>query len=76
MMNKYGVEMIPVSSSNVAAIGYDERNQYLYVAFLNNSLYIYKGVPIGEFEGLKMAPSVGSYLHRNIKNLYPYERLE
>lgn len=76
MINSYGVEMISVSSSNVSAIGYDEGNQYLYVSFLNNSLYIYKGVPIGEFEGLKIAPSVGSYLHRNIKNIYPYERLE
>jgi hypothetical protein len=43
---------------------------------LNNTLYIYKGVPVGEFEGLKSAASVGSYLHRNIKNLYPYERIE
>ena len=28
-----------------------------------------------EFEGLKNAPSVGSYLHRNYKNVYPYERI-
>ena len=76
MTNSYGVEMISVSSSNVGSIGYDETNQILYVGFLNNTLYIYKGVPVGEFEGLLNAPSVGSYLHRNIKNLYPYERLE
>jgi len=76
MTNEYGVEMISVSSSNVGAIGFDEGNQFLYICFLNNSLYRYKGVPAGEFEGLKNAPSVGSYLHRNIKNLYPYERLE
>jgi hypothetical protein len=76
MKNNYGVEMIGVNSSNVEAIGYDETNQTLYVRFLNNSLYIYKGVPVGEFEGLKGASSVGSYLHRNIKNLYPYERIE
>ncbi|NLE25939.1 MAG: KTSC domain-containing protein [Clostridiaceae bacterium] len=77
MVNNYGVEMIPVSSSNVSEIGYDDANQILYIRFLNNnSLYIYKGVPVGEFEGLKNAPSIGSYLHRNIKNLYSYERLE
>jgi hypothetical protein len=76
MMNDYGVKMIEVSSSNVAAIGYDEANQILYVRFTNNMLYNYKGVPIGEFEGLQSAPSIGSYLHRNIKNLYPYERIE
>lgn len=77
MMNNYGVEMINVASSNVASIGYDETNQILYVRFItNNALYIYKGVPIGEFEGLRNAPSIGSYLHRNIKNLFPYERIE
>ncbi len=73
---KNNVDMIQVSSSNVDKIGYDEPNQILYVQFLNGSLYMYKGVGIYEFEGLKNAPSVGSYLHRNIKNSYPYERLE
>ncbi|MCG2821287.1 MAG: KTSC domain-containing protein [Candidatus Atribacteria bacterium] len=33
-------------------------------------------MPIFEFEGLKNAPSIGSYLHRNYKNVYPYERIE
>ena len=75
-MNNYNVEMIAVSSSNVEAIGYDEDSQTLYVRFLNNTLYIYKGVPIGEFDGLRNAPSIGSYLHRNIKNLFSYERIE
>jgi hypothetical protein len=74
-MSHNNVEMIVVSSSNVGAIGYDESTETLYVSFHNNSTYIYKGVSIVEFEGLKNAPSVGSYLHRNIKNLYPYERI-
>ena len=75
-MNNYDVEMIPVASSNVDSIGYDENFQTLYIRLLKGSTYIYKGVPIMEFEGLKNASSVGSYLHRNIKNLYPYERIE
>lgn len=70
------IEMIPVSSSNVDSIGYDLQNQIAYVRFLNGSLYIYKGVPQHEFDGLLNAPSVGSYLHRNYKNVYPYERIE
>ena len=69
-------DMFPVSSSNVAAVGYDENSRTLYVRFLNQSLYMYKGVPKNEFENLKNAPSVGSYLHRNFKNVYPYERIE
>jgi hypothetical protein len=68
-------EMIPVSSSNIESIGYDEQNQQVYVTFLNGSLYVYKGVPLHEFENLRDAPSLGSYLHRNYKNVYPYERI-
>lgn len=69
-------KMHPVSSSNVAELGYDETNQIVYVRFLNGSLYRYSNVPIYEYEALDNAPSIGSYLHRNYKNVYPYERLE
>ena len=75
-MNRYGVEMIPVSSSNVQAIGYNEANQVLYVSFLNNTLYSYQGVPIAEFYGLQNASSVGTYLNQNIKGVYNYQQLE
>jgi hypothetical protein len=69
-------EMTPVQSSNVSAVGYDGTNEIVFVRFLNGNLYIYKGVPQIEFENLKEAASVGSYLHRNYKNVYPYERIE
>jgi hypothetical protein len=68
--------MKPVSSSNVQSVGYDEANRTVYVRFLNGTVYCYKDVPMHEFEGLLNAPSVGSYLHRNFKNIFPYERLE
>lgn len=68
-------EMHSVSSSNIAAVGYDAENQFVYVQFLNGSTYVYKGVPEHEFEHLLTAPSVGSYLNRNYKNIYPYERV-
>ena len=67
-------DMLPVSSSSIAAIGYDAENQTVYVQFLNGSTYAYKGVPEHEFENLRTAPSIGSYLNRNYKNVYPYER--
>ena len=67
-------EMHHVSSSNISAVGYDAANQEVYVQFLNGSTYAYKGVPEPEYENLKMAPSVGAYLNRNYKNIYPYQR--
>ena len=69
-------KMTPVSSSNIAEVGYDSATQTAYVRFLDNSLYIYKNVPEGEYQSLLNAPSIGSYLHRNFKNVYAYERLE
>lgn len=68
--------MLLVNSSNIESIGYDEENQEVYVKFLNGTVYAYKGVPQHEFENLRDAPSLGSYLHRNYKNIYPYERVE
>lgn len=70
------IEMVPVNSSNVSEVGYDEQNMIVYVRYIKGSLYIYKGVPRYNYEGLLYAGSVGSYLHRNFKNVYPYERLE
>ena len=68
--------MIDVNSSNIAQVGYDSDANVVYVRFHNNSLYIYKGVSRMEFDGLLNAPSVGSYLHRNFKGVYAYERIE
>lgn len=66
--------MQSVSSSNISAVGYDAESQTVYIQFMNGSTYAYKGVPEHEFENLRTAPSVGSYLNRNYKNVYPYER--
>jgi len=69
-------EMTPVDSSNVESVGYDKDSQNVFVSFLNGSIYVYKGVAENEFENLRDAASVGSYLHRNFKNVYPYERVQ
>lgn len=69
------IEMIPVVSSNVESIGYDESTQRLRVKFLTGAIYEYRNFPIMEFEQLKNASSVGSYLNRNIAKNYPYEKV-
>ena len=69
-------EMQPVSSSCISSVGYDAENQAVFVAFLNGSIYAYKGVPEHEFENLRTAPSVGSYFNRNFSNVYSYENVD
>jgi hypothetical protein len=64
-----------VNSSNIEAVGYDVDSQTLRIWFLNGSIYDYLGVSNLEFEALRDAPSVGSYLYRNIKGQYAYEKV-
>lgn len=68
-------ELIAVVSSNVQSIGYDNEQQIVFVKFINETIYVYRGVPETEFNNLLTASSIGSYLHRNYKNVYPYERI-
>ena len=65
----------PVSSSNIASIGYDERTQTLEVEFLDDSVYQYFNLPTNIYEALMAAPSHGVFLHANIRDQFAYERL-
>lgn len=65
----------PVSSSNVASVGYDEDSQTLEVEFKNGALYQYFDVPQVLYHGLMAADSTGSYLAENIKGVYRYSRV-
>ena len=69
------VNYSPVVSSNVAAVGYEADTETLYVQFKNGAQYAYASVPADEYEALLTAPSVGSYLNDNIKNVYSYRRV-
>jgi hypothetical protein len=68
------MERITVDSSNLVSVGYDEESSILEVEF-NSGSYQYFGVPAYVFEELMNSDSKGSYLHRNIKNIYNYEQI-
>ena len=71
------MELIPVESSQIAAVGYDAGTQKLQVRFKHgNSLYEYSDVDQGTYDAM-MAPgtSVGSFHSSNIKGCFAYERL-
>jgi hypothetical protein len=69
------MDRAPVSSSNIAAIGYDEDTQILEVEFTDGSVYQYSGVPPSEHNGMMNADSKGKYLHANIKKRYTHVKL-
>lgn len=65
-------ELKPVVSSNIAAVGYDEENQTLFVQFKGrDTVYEHPGVPRLTYEIMMAAESIGSYYARNVKKSYP-----
>lgn len=67
------MDMIPVSSSDLASVGYEYDT--LYIRFNSGGLYAYYGVPVEVYNELLSASSKGKYFHARIKNLYSYKRI-
>ena len=65
----------PVSSSNIASMGYDPTTQTLEVEFHNGNIYQYFDVPQHVYDGLLTASSKGQYLNQNIKLGYRYAKV-
>lgn len=68
------MERVPVSSSNILSIGYDQDSQTLEVEFTNMSVYQYHGVSPEVHEAFMAAESKGAFLHQTIKQ-YPFVKL-
>jgi len=70
------MDYVPVSSTTVAAIGYEEATNTLGVRFQSGMEYHYFGVPVEVFEAMRSAPSAGRFLDQNIKKAgYSYARI-
>lgn len=67
------MNMIPVASSNLNSVGYE--NGTLYIAFNSGGLYSYSNVPENVFHELLNASSKGKYFHAYINGHYAYTRI-
>jgi hypothetical protein len=65
----------PVSSTNVASIGYDQNTVTLEVEFKDGTLYQYFDVPETVYNELLQTGSKGKFLHANVYNRYRYTKL-
>lgn len=65
----------PVSSSNIASIGYDNGTSTLEVEFVGGSVYQYFDVPERVYLEFMRASSKGQFLHAHIKDVYRYSRV-
>ena len=68
-------EMIPIASSSIQGIAYDEASLELQVEFREFGTYIYFGVPPVVYLNLLAAPSKGRFLNEVIRGTYRYRRV-
>ena len=59
--------MVPVKSSNIAAIGYEPATELLTVQFHGGQTWEYRGVPADVHSALMAAKSVGGFFNANVK---------
>lgn len=64
-----------VSSSNIAAVGYDEENEVLEIEFNHGGVYQYFEVPQEDYDSLMSASSHGSYFYHKIRDVYQYSKI-
>lgn len=62
------LKMVPVTSSNIAALGYDAAENELHIKFKSGHGYIYKGVGQKLYDELMGAESKGGFFHKHILN--------
>jgi hypothetical protein len=65
----------PVTSSVIAAIGYDPTFQWLEVELKTGSLYLYREVPAGIHQAFMAALSKGSFYNAWVRDDYPFVRV-
>ena len=64
------ITMLPVASTNIGAIGYDEASQTLAIRFHSGGTYAYDGVMPDVWQRFQAAESKGKFFHQHIKPTY------
>jgi hypothetical protein len=66
-----GLQLVPVDSSMLTAVGYDEVTMDLVAVFTSGKVWRYRGVPKSVYKQLLAADSVGSFMRSCIIGAYP-----
>ena len=70
------MEAIPVASSVLSAVRYDERAQVLELTFESGAIYHYLDVPEPVKDALLDAPSKGTFFAAHIRDQYAFRRID
>lgn len=69
------INMLPMSSTNIVAAGYDAPTQTLRVEFSGGGIYEHYGVPEMHWQGLRSSFSAGKYYAAHLKGRFNYVRV-
>jgi len=69
------MQMIPVTSSDIRSVGYDESARLLRIEFNSGGVYAYFDVPSHLFSSFVEAASKGQFFHSHIKFNYRYQKV-
>ena len=70
------IEMINVQSSNLEAVGYDDKHNILVVEFKHGGTYQYISVDKSIYENLLLADSKGKFFDQYVKKAgYQYSKV-
>jgi hypothetical protein len=64
------MQMTPVASTMIRAVGYDPEESKLAVEFNNGATWEYDDVPQDIFDGLTGGGSAGAYFHNHVRNSF------
>lgn len=64
------MDLFPVKSSSISAVGYDKDESKLGVRFPSGDEYEYYRVPLNVYQEMRAAPSVGVYFNEHVKFKY------
>lgn len=71
---KSNIKMLPVKSSNISAVGYDNESSKLRVVFINGGTYSYANVPKDIYESMVAGDSAGKYFYKNVRNNFKFTK--
>lgn len=64
------IELSPVESSNIAAIGYHAPTRRMAVKFKSGGIHIYADVKPDDHAAFAGAESIGKHFHAHVRNVF------
>lgn len=70
------IEMVPVESAAISAIGHDLKSKTLRLQFSSGGTYDYRGVAAQKHKEMMAAASKGSFYHAFIRPHHEFKRVD